>query len=70
MDVGDIVNTQDNDAPRGIWKLGRVSEAIAGVDGKVRKIEVQYKINKNQELSIIHRAVQGVVVILPNNEQN
>ena len=66
---GDIVIIQDKDAPRGNWKLGRVSNAIKGIDGNVRRLEIQYKV-KDNELSTIQRSVQNTIVILPSEDEN
>ena len=46
--VGDIVTIQDNDLPRGQWKLGKVIKTTPGIDKRVRRIEIQYK-NKNSD---------------------
>ena len=43
MKTGDIVLIQDSNLIRGQWKLGKVSNTYPGTDGKVRKVDVQYK---------------------------
>ena len=43
MKTGDLVLIQDSNLIRGQWKLGKVSNTCPGTDGKVRKVDVQYK---------------------------
>ena len=43
MKTEDIVLIQDSNLIRGQWKLGEVSNTYPGMDGKVRKVDVQYK---------------------------
>ena len=45
---GDVVIIHDKDLSRGEWRLGRVVDTIAGKDGIVRRIEIQYK-NKDSK---------------------
>lgn len=82
MIVGDIVLMQDSNQIRGQWKLGRVSKVYTGEDGKVRKVEVQYKNPKPGEpvtkykgrgYVTVERAVHRLIVLLPaldNKETN
>ena len=58
----------DKNAPRGQWKLGKVSIVEVGVDGKVRRVSIQYKNNESDTYTEIDRPVQRVVVILPVDE--
>lgn len=53
---------------RGDWKMGRVSTVFPGNDGKVRKVEVEYKNTDSTTYVRIERAVQRLVVILPIEE--
>ena len=68
---GDIVLLQDSNAIRGHWKMAKVSKTFSGIDGKVRKVEVQYKINNDNKNSIsksfvtVERPVQRLVLLLP-----
>jgi hypothetical protein len=41
--VGDVVKIQDSNSVRGQWKVGRVTNALVEDDGRVRRVEVQYK---------------------------
>ena len=43
LKTGDLVLIQDSNLVRGQWRLGIVSNTFPGSDGKVRKVEVQYK---------------------------
>ena len=38
---GDVVLLVDGSVPRGVWPMGRVEEAYAGADGRVRTIRVR-----------------------------
>ena len=64
----DIVLIQDSNAVRGNWKMGRVTEAIPGADGKVRDVKVQYK--NTESVITIDRPVQRLVLLLPYDEQS
>ena len=77
--VGDIVLIQDSNQVRGKWKLGRVVTANPGRDGKVRKVEIQYKnpvlnekvqIYKGRGYVTVERPVQRLVVIVPVDEED
>ena len=48
--------------------MGRVSQVYPGNDGKVRKVEVEYKNTDSTTFVRIERAVQRLVVILPVEE--
>ncbi|KAL9953949.1 hypothetical protein ACROYT_G041431 [Oculina patagonica] len=72
--VGDIVLIQDSNQIRGNWKLGRVTKAHESKDGKVRKVEVQYKNPKPNEpvrtyagrgFVTVERPVQLLVIVVP-----
>lgn len=72
--VNDIVLIQDSNQIRGRWKLGRVAAADPGKDGKVRKVDVQYKnpapnekvgIYKGRGYVTIERPVQRLIVLVP-----
>lgn len=72
---GDIVIIQDCKQTRGKWKMGVVQKAIAGKDGKVRDVEVGYKIVKPDDkyegapYMIVRRSVHRLVLLLPVEEQ-
>ena len=74
MIVGEIVLMQDSNQIRGQWKLGSESKICPGKDGKVRKIEVQYKNPRPGEPVTkydgrgyvnVERAVHRLIVLLP-----
>ena len=62
----DIVLIQDSNAVRGHWKMGKVVKTYPSNDGKVRKVDVQYKINN--AWVTIDRPVQKLVLLLPVND--
>ena len=47
--VGDIVLVPDSKSLRGNWKPAEVSRADPGSDGKVRDVELRYKIQDDSE---------------------
>ena len=49
LKTGDLVLIQDSNLVRGQWGLGIVSNTFPGSDGKVRKVEMQYKNPKQGE---------------------
>ena len=73
--IGDIVLVQDSNAIRGFWRMAQVSEVIPSTDGKVRDVELRYKLQKNSSLyrgqpdSKIKRSVHRLVLLLPIEEQ-
>ena len=63
---------------RGQWKLGKVSNTHPGTDGKVRKVDVQYKnLNADEPTTkykgkgyiTVQRPVQRLILLLPIDEQ-
>ena len=54
---------------RSTYKLGRVVEAKPGPDGLVRSVRLQYKLPGEKNFRSVDRAVQGVAVIVPIEEQ-
>ena len=78
MKTGDIVLIQDSNLIRGQWKLGKVSNTYPGTDGKVRKVDVQYKnLNVDEPTTkyrgkgyvTVQRPVQRLILLLPIDEQ-
>ena len=76
--IGDVVIVQDPNQLRGKWKLATVSKVFPSGDGKVRRVEIQYKNEKIGEAADqysgtkytrIDRPVQRLVVIIPIDEQ-
>ena len=68
---------QDANQIRGQWKLGTVLKAFPGGDGRVRKVQVQYKNPKPGEavneyhgrgFVTVERAVNKLVVLIPKEE--
>ena len=78
MKSGDIVLIQDSNLIGGQWKLGKVSNTHPGTDGKVRKVDVQYKnLNADEPTTkckgkgyiTVQRPVQQLILLLPIDEQ-
>ena len=72
--VDDVVLIQDTNELRGRYKMGVVTKVYPSEDGKVRKVQVSYKNNKDGpnykgvEYTKVERPVQRLVVIVPNEE--
>ena len=41
LSVGDVVLLTDEGAPRGMWRMARVTEVFESEDGLVRKVRVR-----------------------------
>ena len=75
LKVGDIVMVQDSNMIRGQWKLAQICEANPGKDGKVRDVQLRYKVLDSSSSyrgcsdMKINRSVHRLVVVLPVEEQ-
>ena len=68
--VGDIVLIRDLNAVRGHWTLGQVTTVYPSDDDVIRKVNIRYKIHTNKKCSIIKRAVQSLIILLPAEEND
>ena len=77
LKTGDLVLIQDSNLVRGQWRLGIVSNTFPGSDGKVRRVEVQYKNPKQGEpvtkyqgrgYVTIERPVHRLVLLIPKDD--
>ena len=73
LQVGDVVLVSDSGLKRGEYHLGRVTQALPGTDGRVRRVKVAYKNYKVGEKvhrysgapdADIERSVQNFVIAL------
>ena len=69
-------NVQVNDiclirykALRSKYRLGRVTQVYPGEDGRVRRITLQYRLPDEKVFRTVERAIHGVSVIVPVEEQ-
>jgi hypothetical protein len=63
---GDVVIVKDKDIKRSRWKLGLILAAHpTALDGRVRRVRLKY-INSAGTATEVERAVQNLVVLLPN----
>ena len=69
LEEGDIVLVQDSNALRGEWKMARVTEAVAGVDGKVRRVKLFYRTKGTGSGQEIERAVQNLILLVPSRDE-
>ena len=61
--TGDVVLVKEEGAYRNDWPIGRVSEAIASVDGQVRKVQV--KIARGGTTKTFLCPVKELVLLVP-----
>ena len=66
--VGDVCPIRYKDV-RSTYRLGRVVETKLGDDGLVRSVRLQYKLPNEKTFRYVDRAVQGIAVIVPIEEQ-
>lgn len=57
--VGDIVVVDDEDLPRGFWKLVRVESIVTKADGMVRGTTISV-MSKGERSSMLRRPIQGL----------
>ena len=41
ISIGNIVVVDNNNKPRGLWKLGKVEDLVVGSDGQIRGVELR-----------------------------
>ena len=68
LEEGDIVLVQDSNALRGEWKMARVTEALLGLDGKVRRVKLFYRTRGTGSSQEIERAVQNLILLVPSRD--
>ena len=66
--VGDVCLIRYKDI-RSTYRLGRVVETKQSADGLVRSVRLQYKLPNEKTFRYVDRAVQGIAVIVPIEEQ-
>ena len=66
---GDVVLIEDQNAIRGIWKLGIVKNVYPGRDNLVRDVEVEVA-SKDGSKTLLSRPIQKLVIIVPKVEQH
>ena len=69
--IGDVVLIQDSNLIRGQWKMGVVKKTHQGSDGRVRHVDVEYKINVEPgrlQKQVIHRPVHRLIVLVAADE--
>ncbi|XP_038064113.1 uncharacterized protein LOC119734635 [Patiria miniata] len=75
VQVGDVVLIVNNNLPRNQWQLGRISEAIPGTDGQVRRVKLvvadrslDVKGKRTRPVTTLERPIQKLVVLLKSQE--
>ena len=64
--TGDIVLIRDINVVRGEWRLGQVVKTYVGeADQYVRTVDIRYKLPTRKRYTVIKRAIQSIVVLLP-----
>lgn len=67
--VNDICLIRYKSKVRSSYRLGRVTEIHQSEDGLVRRVTLQYKLPNEKNFRTVDRAVQGIAVIVPVEEQ-
>ena len=68
--LGDICLIRYKKPIRSTYRLGRVSEVkTSNDDGLVRSVRLQYKLPNEKVYRYVDRAIHGIVVIVPFEEQ-
>ena len=73
MQCGDVVIIQDSKLKRSQWKLGVICRSSKGIDGKVRRVKVEYvnlQPGGKTTREVVERSVQRLVIIVPIEEQS
>ena len=68
VQAGDVVLLEDQNAIRGIWKIGIVKNVYPGRDNLVRDVEVEV-VSKDGSKTLLSRPIQKLVIIVPKDEQ-
>ena len=63
---GDVVLIQDSNLVRGQWRRGIIIEAIPSKDGRIRRVKVECNCDSTKK--VLERAVQKLIVLVPNDE--
>jgi hypothetical protein len=67
--VNDICLIRYKSKVKSSYRLGRVIEVHTSADGLVRKVTLQYRLPNEKVFRNVERAVQGIAVIVPVEEQ-
>ena len=67
--LGDVCLIRYRKSIRSTYRLGRVSDVKTGKDGLVRSVRLQYKLPSEKVYRYVDRAIHGIVVIVPFEEQ-
>jgi hypothetical protein len=67
--VGDIVLRKDKTAAGQTYKYERVAKVHVGTDGKVRAVDVEYKVPGEVRFHVTMRPIHRLVLIIPTEEQ-
>ena len=54
---------------RAKYRLGRVIQVYPGADNRVRRVTLQYRLPEEKVFRTVERAIHGVSVIVPVEEQ-
>ena len=69
VQLNDICLIQYKSKVRSAYRLGRVTQVHKSDDGLVRKVTLEYRLPKEKTFRTVQRAVQGIAVIVPAEEQ-
>ena len=69
VQLGDICLIRYKKSIRATFRLGRVCEVKTSNDGLVRSVRLQYKLQGEKVYRFVDRAIHGIAVIVPREEQ-
>ena len=67
--IGDICLIRYRKSIRSTYRLGRVIEVKTGIDNLVRSVRIQYKLPSEKVYRYVDRAVHGIAIIVPFEDQ-
>ena len=67
--IGDVCLVRYKNEIQSTYRLARVQDVRAGQDGLVRTVLLKYKLPGEKTFRTVDRAVQGISVIVPIEEQ-
>ena len=70
LEIGGLALVADQNAIRGDYRLALVSEVYPDHKGRVRQVQVSYKLSDSNKYTSGMRDVRKLVLILPILEQN
>ena len=67
--MGDVVTFVDENRIKDLFKLGKVSQVMAGQDGLVRRVQVKYRVLGERSFRYTERCPSKISLLVPIDEQ-